>query len=146
MPTVYAGGDTTNKVWQIDPTDMSKIAELDYGGGIVALTALGSYVYAGGATLKVWQIDPTDMSKVAESADYGGGIMALTALGSYVYAGGHTTQKVFQYDPSDMSKVAESADYGGAIYALTWHEYTRPAGLENKSANMAAKMVAAGLI
>ncbi|GAI76090.1 unnamed protein product, partial [marine sediment metagenome] len=89
-----------------------------------------------------WQIDPTDMHKVAE-LDYGGWIQALTALGSYVYAGGFTTKKVWQIDPTDMSKVAESADYGGIIYALTWHEYTYIyiPGLENKSANMAAKMV-----
>ncbi|MBA7653994.1 hypothetical protein ES703_61861 [subsurface metagenome] len=127
---------------------MSKVAESDdYGGGINVLTALDSYVYAGGwTTNKVWQIDPTDMSKVAESDDYGGSIAALTALGSYVYAGGDTTQKVWQIDPTDMSKVAESDNYGGGIDALTWHEYTPPPPLVKPSSSIAAKMVAAGLI
>ena len=64
MPTVYAGGWTIKKVYQYDPSDMSKVAEsADYGDIILALTALGSYVYAGGWTIKikkVWQNDHSD--------------------------------------------------------------------------------------
>jgi hypothetical protein len=69
-------------------------------------------------------------------------------LGSYVYAGGEVIHKVFQYDPSDMSKVAESPDYGGSIRGLTRSDYTYTpvVGLENKSGNIAAKMMAGKLI
>ena len=36
---IYAGGATTQKVWKIDPTDMTKVDDSDsYGGAIYALT------------------------------------------------------------------------------------------------------------
>jgi len=78
---IYAGGGTTKKVFQYDPSDMSKVAEsLTYGGTIRSLTYDGTYIYAGGyaTTKKVFQYDPSDMSKVAESLTYGGTIYALT--------------------------------------------------------------------
>ena len=35
---IYAGGATTQKVWKINPTNMSKVDDIDYGGVIYALT------------------------------------------------------------------------------------------------------------
>ena len=29
---IYAGGVTTQRVWKIDPTNMSKVEEYEYGG------------------------------------------------------------------------------------------------------------------
>ena len=77
---IYAGGATTQKVWKIDPTDMTKVDDSDsYGGAIYALTTHDGYIYAsGGTTRKVWKIDPTDMTKVGESDNYSGAIYALT--------------------------------------------------------------------
>ncbi len=122
MSYIYCGGGTTQKVWQLDPSNMSKIAEsAGYGGTIYALTAdPDGLIYCGGFTRTVWQLDPSDMSKIAESASYGGSIYALTAdPDGLIYCGGYITQKVYQLDPSNMSKIAESASYGRTIYALT---------------------------
>ena len=127
MAYIYVGGDTDN-VWQIDPADMSKVAESpDYGGRVIGLASDDNYIYMGGSEVsspKIWQISPADMSKVAESIAYGNisdTIHAITTLGGYVYAGGGdgTNTKVWKLDPSDMSKVGESAEYGGLIVALT---------------------------
>ena len=119
---IYAAGYTTQTVWKIDPSDMSKADEsADYGGVILALAYDGSYIYAAGSTTQtVWKIYPSYMSKAGESADYGGTIYALASDGSYIYAAGYTTQTVWKIDPSDMSKADESAGYGGTIFALTY--------------------------
>ena len=87
---LYAGGDT-NKVWKINPSTMSKVAEINYGGDIYALASDGTYLYAGGAKNKVWKINPSTMSKVAE-IDYGDYIRALAFDGTYLYAGGDTNK------------------------------------------------------
>ena len=121
---IYCAGHSYNgKVWKIDPSNMSKIAEsADYGGMIYALTILGNYIYCGGATTnKVWKIKISDMVKVAESADYGGDILSLTTDGTYIYCGGYasgTLRRVWKIDPSNMSKIAESVDCGANINAL----------------------------
>jgi len=120
MAFIYCAGGTTQKVYKLDSTDMSKIAEsVDYGGTIWAIATFGDYVYcAGYSTQKVWKIQISDMSKVAESANYGGRIEALTILGDYIYCAGSTTNKVWKIRISDMAKVAESANYGGRIWSL----------------------------
>ena len=118
---VYCAGETTRKVWKLDPADMSIVVaeSADYGGSIHALTALDGFIYCGGVTTKkVWKLNASDLVKVGESADYGGSIYALTALDGFVYCAGPTTKKVWKLDPADMSKVAESADYGSTIFAL----------------------------
>jgi hypothetical protein len=55
---LYAGGQTTQKVWKINPSNMSKVAESEgYGGAIYAIAFDGTYLYAGGQTTqKVWKM------------------------------------------------------------------------------------------
>ncbi len=134
--TAYIYATAGQKVYQYDPSDMSKVAETAAaGGGLRALTALGGYIYAGGNSPlanKVFQYDPSDMSKVAESLAYNGFIIALAEDGSNIYNGGALTDSIYKYDPSDLSKVAESDDYG-TIYDLTVlaaHIYAAGVGAE----------------
>ena len=118
---IYCGGYTTNKVWKIRKSDMTKVAEsADYGDYITTLIQDDEYIYCGGHGTKVWKIRKSNMSKVAESASYGGGnIYTIASDGTYLYAGGDTIRKVWKIRKSDMTKVAESENYGGNINALT---------------------------
>ena len=76
---IYAGGATTQKVWKINPSTMTKVGESDnYNNIIRALTTHDGYIYAGGETGKVWKINPSTMTKVDDSDSYGGTIYALT--------------------------------------------------------------------
>ena len=119
---IYCAGLGTQRVFQIDPSNMVKLAQSPaYGGNLYALAHDANYIYAGGQTVqKVFKYDPSDMSKVDESADYGGIITEMTSDGTYIYAGGATTQTVWKIDPTDMSKVGESIGYGGDIWALAF--------------------------
>ena len=119
---LYVSGQTTGKVWKINPSDMSKVAEsASYGNEIGALAFDGTYLYAGGSgSGTVWKINPSNMSKVAESATYGGTILALAFDGTYLYVGGGGSGKVWKINPSNMSKVAESDYYGQEIRALAF--------------------------
>ena len=136
MGYIYCAGATTQKVWQIDISDMNKIAEsANYGARINALTTLGDYIYCAGHydTGKVWKIAISDMSKVAESASFGAYIScyALATDGTYIYAA-IDANKIWKIDPSDMSKVTESATIS-AINALTvLGNYIYCAGYANK--------------
>ena len=50
---VYVGGDTTQKVYKLNKSDLSKVVEsISYGGAINALTQDDNYVYVGGGTTK----------------------------------------------------------------------------------------------
>ncbi len=116
---LYVGGNG-GRVWKINPSNMSKVAEsAAHGATIYALAFDGTYLYAGGSARTVWKINPSDMSKVAESDNYGSEIRALAFDGTYLYAGGGA-RTVWKINPSDMSKVAESANYGGYIRALAF--------------------------
>ena len=59
---LYVGGSTTQKVYKLNKSDLSKVAEsIDYGGSIISITADDNYLYVGGSTTnKVYKL-----SKVA---------------------------------------------------------------------------------
>ena len=66
---VYVGGGTTNKVYKLNKSGLSKAGESgSYGGTINALTQDDNYVYVGGGTTnKVYKLNKSDLSKVGES-------------------------------------------------------------------------------
>ncbi len=48
---IYVGGETTQKVYKLNKSNLSKVAESDdYGGNIWALTQDDNYIYVGGET------------------------------------------------------------------------------------------------
>ena len=117
---VYVGGDTTNKVYKLNKSNLSKVTEsVDYGGAIGAIAVDDNYVYIkkGSTIQKVYKLNKSNLSKVAESADYGGSIYAIAVDDNYVYIGG-TARKVYKLNKSNLSKVAESIDYGKIINAI----------------------------
>jgi len=118
---LYVGGSTTQRVYKLDKSDLSKVSEsIDYGGAIYSITSDDDYLYVGGSTTqKVYKLNKSDLSKVAESESYGGSIYSITSDDDYLYVAGSTTQRVYKLNKSDLSKVSESIDYGGAIYSIT---------------------------
>jgi hypothetical protein len=116
---VYAGGGTTNKVYQYWKSNMTKKAETaSYGGTIKAIAEDSTYIYVGGMTTqKVYQYWKSNMTLKTMSANYGGTIWTITVDLNYIYAGGGT-QKVYQYWKSNLTFKAMTADYGGTINAL----------------------------
>jgi glutamine cyclotransferase len=116
---LYVGGLTTQKVYKLNKSDLSKVAEsLTYGGTIYSITSDDNYLYVGGDTQKVYKLNKSDLSKVAESLTYGGTIWSITSDDNYLYVGGDT-QKVYKLNKSDLSKVSESLTYGGTILSIT---------------------------
>jgi len=120
---VYAGGGTMwgtlYKVWQLDPADMTKVAE-SAGYGLIQALAAGQdgLVYCLGYqdkigdeppqfTGKIWQIDPSDMSKIAESEDMPVFLPQLVvAPNGYVYVVERAAGGILKIDPHDLSVVA----------------------------------------
>ena len=117
---VYVGGATTQKVFKLNKSNLSKEAEsIDYGGNIWAIAVDDNYVYVGGwTTKKVYKLNKSNLSKEAESIDYGGAIRVIAVDDDFVYAGGELTNKIYKLNKSNLSKVAESIDYGGNIVAI----------------------------
>jgi peptidase E len=97
------GGDTTRKVYKLNKSDLSKVAEsIGYGGNIRSITSDDNYLYVGGdTTRKVYKLNKSDLSKVAESIGYGGNIYSIASDDNYLYVGGGTTNKVYK-----LNKVA----------------------------------------
>ena len=95
---LYVGGATTNKVYKLNKSDLSKVAESStYGGNILSITSDDNYLYVGGVTTnKVYKLNKSNLSKVAESIDYGGGIRSITSDDNYLYVGGATTRRVYK--------------------------------------------------
>jgi hypothetical protein len=118
---LYVGGLSTQKVYKLNKSDLSKVTEsIGYGGDISSITADDNYLYVGGATTrKVYKLNKSDLSKVTESIGYGGDIRSITADDNYLYVGGATTRKVYKLNKSDLSKVTESIGYGGTILSIT---------------------------
>jgi hypothetical protein len=116
---VYLGGATTNKVWQVKFSDMTKQAEsASYGGQINAVITDGTDVFAGGATTKkIYKYQVSDMSKLAESAAFTDSIICLTNDDTYIYAGCNDGS-VYKVLKSDLSAVTSAASYTGVIYAI----------------------------
>ncbi len=56
---IYAGGQTTQKVYKLNKSDLSKVAEsTGYGGTIQALAQDDNYIYVGGdITQKVYKYE-----------------------------------------------------------------------------------------
>ena len=130
---VYAGGGTMwgtlYKVWQLDPADMTKVAE-SAGYGLIQALAAGQdgLVYCLGyqdkigdepPTGKIWQIDPSDMSKIAESEDMPVLFPQLVvAPNGYVYVVERFTGGILKIDPHDLSVVATYIPEVDAPYLL----------------------------
>jgi hypothetical protein len=116
---VYLGGATTQKIWKVQYSDMTKQAEsADYGGQINAVITDGTDVFAGGATTKkIYKYQVSDMSKLAESAAFTDSIICLTYDDTYVYAGCNDGN-VYKVLKSDLSAVTSAASYTGVIYAI----------------------------
>ena len=55
---LYVGGYTTSRVYKLNKSDLSKVAEsIDYGGYIYSITSDDNYLYVGGATTnKVYKL------------------------------------------------------------------------------------------
>ncbi len=100
---LYVGGLTTQKVWKLNKSNLSKVAEsIDYGGTIRSITSDNDYLYVGGETTRrVYKLNKSDLSKVAESISYGGNIYSITSDNDHLYVGGETTRRVYK-----LSKVA----------------------------------------
>ncbi len=117
---LYVGGTSTQRVYKLNKSDLSKVSEsINYGGTIYSITSDDDYLYVGGTTRKIYKLNKSDLSKVSESIDYGGTIYSITSDNNYLYVGGSTTQRVYKLNKSDLSKVSESIDYDGTIYSIT---------------------------
>ena len=133
---LYVGGSTTQRVYKLDKSDLSKVSEsIDYGGAIYSITSDDDYLYVGGSTTqKVYKLNKSDLSKVAESESYGGTIYSITSDDDYLYVAGSTTQRVWKltkvvyihpYAPASLDLKEEmifsdkSIDYLGTIYSIT---------------------------
>ena len=92
MANIYCGGGTTQKIWKLQKSDLSKVAEsADYGGTLFALAEDSNYIYCGGSTTnKVWKLQKSDLSKVAESIAYGATIRTLTGEEEEAVAAGRS--------------------------------------------------------
>ena len=106
--------------------------DTSYGTNV---TALPTYVYAGGATtLKIFKYWVSNMTKNAETVSYGGIIYALAEDDTYIYAGGATSLMAKQYYKSNMTLRASTLSYGGTIYALAEDStYIYAGGATNQS-------------
>lgn len=118
----YLYATAGNKVWKIQISDMTKVAEsADYGDTIYDIAYANGYIYIGGRTTeKIWKISTSNMTKDSESAGYGGDINAVVTDSTYVYFGGVTTRTIRKVAQSDITTlVDESSSYGATIECLT---------------------------
>jgi hypothetical protein len=97
---IYIGGETTQTVQALNPSDGSIIWESpDYGGSIQSISATSEAIYIGGETTQTVQaLNPSDGSIIWESPDYGVSITVISATEETVYIGGETTQTVQAYE------------------------------------------------
>jgi hypothetical protein len=122
---IYIGGDTTQTVWKLNKSDLSRTesspgvyVESATHSNIQSLCIDGTNLYVGGQSgNKIWKLSTTDLSKTDESGTFGSIIYNITTAGDYVYVCA-SSKKTYKLDKATLSVQAESAVYGGYPYAL----------------------------
>ena len=123
-----AGASTVGRVWKINPTDMSKMAETNevYSGHIYGLATDGTNIYCSGIRIsgkpeaQLWKLNRNTLAKIAES-----NIPAYISYASLVYADGYLYNdyqgsSVMKIRTSDLEKVAESPKYDTTIRTIAY--------------------------
>ena len=119
FPTyIYAGGETTDKVYQYLQSDLTKNAETsDYGNTIRAITEDDDYIYVSGTSANIYKYRKSDMNKIAETGSCGIDIYGLTQDDEYIYAANFDT-KVWQFWKSNMTEKTRTEVSGGPFNCI----------------------------
>lgn len=126
---IYVAGETTNKVYKLSSTDLTKIAESpSYGGTINCICGDSSptgYIYYGGiggaGQYDIVKLDKATMAVEVRGPDYGGIIQCCCLKGSYVFyagSGGAGENDIAKLAISDMTTILRSADFGAQVNAI----------------------------